>query len=299
MRNRILCGVAICAALFGSGTAGAQTPTVERLTAPFSDPARPGTVKVSLLSGDITVRVGSGRDVIVTPTASNDRDREREREREKAKSQDANRDDPSTAELRRLTPPRGVRIEEENNVMTIAGPLAGADLEIQVPVATSLVLRAVNGGDIVVEGVNGSIEVSIVNGSIRLSDVSGAVSAHATNGKIVAALRQVSAGKPMSFTSFNGAVDVTLPSSVKANVKLRSDRGDVYTDFDVQTVARPTAQPSAVPPPGARDRERQRTDDRGRYRIELDRSIYGTINGGGPDFELRTFNGNVYLRKAK
>jgi hypothetical protein len=31
----------------------------------------------------------------------------------------------------------------------------------------------------------------------------------------------------------------------------------------------------------------------------VDRSIYGTINGGGPDFELRTFNGDIYLRKAK
>jgi hypothetical protein len=31
----------------------------------------------------------------------------------------------------------------------------------------------------------------------------------------------------------------------------------------------------------------------------VDRAIYGSINGGGPDFEMRTFNGNVYVRKAK
>jgi hypothetical protein len=37
----------------------------------------------------------------------------------------------------------------------------------------------------------------------------------------------------------------------------------------------------------------------GRYRIEVDRSLYGTINGGGPEFELRSFNGNVYLRRGK
>ena len=34
-------------------------------------------------------------------------------------------------------------------------------------------------------------------------------------------------------------------------------------------------------------------------RIELDSSIYGSVNGGGPEFELRTFNGNIYLRKGK
>ena len=38
----------------------------------------------------------------------------------------------------------------------------------------------------------------------------------------------------MAFTSLNGIVDVTLPASVKANVKLRSDQGDVFTDFDIQ-----------------------------------------------------------------
>ena len=27
--------------------------------------------------------------------------------------------------------------------------------------------------------------------------------------------------------------------------------------------------------------------------------IYGTVNGGGPEFELRTFNGDIFLRRAK
>jgi hypothetical protein len=37
----------------------------------------------------------------------------------------------------------------------------------------------------------------------------------------------------------------------------------------------------------------------GRYRIEVVRSLNGTIYGGGPEFELRSFNGNVYLRRGK
>ena len=28
-------------------------------------------------------------------------------------------------------------------------------------------------------------------------------------------------------------------------------------------------------------------------------AVYGAVNGGGPDFEIRTFNGNVYVRKGK
>ena len=34
-------------------------------------------------------------------------------------------------------------------------------------------------------------------------------------------------------------------------------------------------------------------------RIEMDRTTTGTINGGGPDIELRSLNGAVYLRKGK
>jgi hypothetical protein len=36
----------------------------------------------------------------------------------------------------------------------------------------------------------------------------------------------------------------------------------------------------------------------GKYRLEVNRAIYGTVNGGGPEIELRTFNGSVYLRKG-
>src|SRR5688572_26200439 len=48
----IFCGVAV-----------AQEP--DRLTVPFSDPARPKTVRISLLHGSITVRGYEGREVIV------------------------------------------------------------------------------------------------------------------------------------------------------------------------------------------------------------------------------------------
>jgi hypothetical protein len=37
---------------------------------------------------------------------------------------------------------------------------------------------------------------------------------------------------------------VTLPSTLKANLKLRSDRGEIFTDFDVQTRAASISSPS-------------------------------------------------------
>jgi hypothetical protein len=37
----------------------------------------------------------------------------------------------------------------------------------------------------------------------------------------------------------------------------------------------------------------------GKYRVKVDKTTVGTINGGGPDMEFKTFNGNIYIRKKK
>lgn len=267
-------------------TAGAQSET-NRLTVPFSDPLRPGMVKVSLFNGGITIRATTGRDVIVM---SRDKDGiANGREQPSGKG----------TGLRRLNQPRGVSVTEENNVMTVSsGKLnGGGDIEIQVPARTNLKLSTTNGDEIVVEHIDGDIEVTALNASVTLTDVAGAAVVHATNGDVKVLLRQVTADKPMAFTSFNGDVDVTLPTGVKANLKMTADRGEVLTDFDVQIQARPATTPTAIDKAVPPIMQRKATNA-GR-RFELDSSIYGSVNGGGPEFELRTFNGDIYLRKGK
>jgi len=343
MKRSVFVAVSVGAVMMTGAFVEAQSDT-NRLTVPFSDPARPGSVNVSLFQGGITVRAGSGRDVIVT---SSDARVTNSREQPSGKG----------AGLRRLSQPAGLAVTEENNVMTISSGrlMRGSDVELQVPARTNLKLSTVNGEQILVERIDGDIEVTAVNGSIMLTDVAGAAVVHSTNGEVKVTLRQVTPQKPMSFTSFNGDVDVTLPPNTKANLKMRTDHGEVLTDFDVQIQQRPpTSSPAAgfppfapvvalpplppVPPapplpPGAnpaerqaaererqaaererqaaererqaaernqaRERERQGRGGRGGTRIELDSSIYGSVNGGGPEFELRTFNGNIYLRKGK
>ena len=38
---------------------------------------------------------------------------------------------------------------------------------------------------------------------------------------------------------------------------------------------------------------------RGRVRIEINKSLFGIVGGGGPEIEMRSFNGNVYLRPGQ
>jgi hypothetical protein len=240
----------------------------DRVTIPFKDPTRPGTVEVRLFQGNLTITTHNGRDVIVTS--------KNRRNRIVANAE--------VQGLRRLTA-GGFAAAEDNNVVSVRGDaFEKVDLEIQVPAVTNLKIQSTFGGNVNVTGVDGDIEVTNLNGAITLTDVSGSVVTHSMNGNIAVTMRKVAPEKPMAFTSANGNVDVTLPADTRANLKLRTMLGDIYTDFDVKIISPQLSSLNASP--------------QGRH-TNLERAITGTINGGGPDFELRTMNGNLLIRRAK
>jgi DUF4097 and DUF4098 domain-containing protein YvlB len=259
-----------------TGRAAAQSTAssgADRIAVNLSDPSRPALVKASLVNGGMTVKAYDGKEVIVEA-------RTRNREREESGS----------GGIRRLNISRtGLTVEEENNEVRVstesyARPI---DLTISVPARTSLRLRAVNDGDIVVTGVEGELDVDDVNGSVSLNNISGNCVAHALNGRVLATFVKVNPEKAMAFSSLNGDIDVTFPATLKANVTIRSDRGDVFSDFDVQLQA---SAPQQVV-----------EDSRGKggkYRVKIDKSVHGTINGGGPEIQFTNFQGSIYIRKA-
>jgi hypothetical protein len=285
IRNASLCLLVVWIAAPATLQAQAADQSAQQTTVAFSDPSRPGMLQASMVLGRIVVRGTNRKDVLVTSRDSaTDNSRDRARIRVRGGAQPA--DDPAAAGLRRLTQPGGFNVEESDNEIEIsASPMRPVDLDIEVPARTNLRLNAVTGG-ITVEGVEGDIEVRATNGPVQLTNVAGSVVALTTNGTLTATLSRVTADKAMSFASTNGNVDVTLPPSVRANFKLRSDQGDVYTNFDLQIASSASASSDA-------------RRNGGRYRVSVNRTINGSANGGGPEIELRTFNGNVYLRRAQ
>ncbi len=259
--------------IFMAAAVWAEAPGGDRVTVKFSDPSRPGLLKVNLINGGIAVKAHSGTDVIV-----------------QARSRHGD-DEPEAARGMKRIPisGTGLDVEEENNVMKVssASHAHAVDIEIEVPVRTSLNLRTINDGDIKVEGVQGEIEVNDINGSVTLTNVSGSAVAHALNGRIQATFAQVDPQKAMSFTSLNGDIDVTFPASLKANVKIKSDHGEVFSDFDIamKAAASPVVEDSR--------------SAKGKYKVHVDRAVYGTINGGGPEIQFGNFNGSIYIRKGK
>ena len=47
-------------------------------------------------------------------------------------------------------------------------------------------------------------------------------------------MASVKSGSPMSFTSLNGTIDVTLPANIAADFSMKTNRGEIYSDFDVK-----------------------------------------------------------------
>ena len=183
----------------------------------------------------------------------------------------------------------GLEIQEENNVVQISTESwkAATDLVIQVPRTTSLEVRSTMDGAVVVEGVSGEIDINNINGPVTLKNVSGNALVHTVNGNIEVTLARVAADKPMSFSTMNGDIDITLPADVKANLKMKSEQGEIYSDFDINMTRTPAKSEAA-----------EKTEQ-GKFRITFDKSLYGIVNGGGQEIGFNTFSGDIYIRKKK
>jgi len=264
--HKILLSLAIAAPLVAQ----------EHIAVPLADASRPVTLSVHVLSGSITVRGYNGREVLVDSKGTSSSTRH---DKDAASHEGMHRIDAGASDL---------TIESENNKVSIASRGGrGADVTIQTPVNSSLNVKTLNGGQIIIEGVSGEIEAQDLNGAVTVRNVSGSVVAHSLNGAVTVSLANAKSGSPMSFTSLNGTIDVTLPANIAADFSMKTNHGEIYSDFDVKLKS-PTAP-------------KVETSDskKGKYKVHTESAVVGSVNGGGPEFQFRTMNGNIYIRKPK
>lgn len=250
----------------------AQTEVKEQLVVPLSEPGKPFKVIAHVLHGSLKVVGYEGKDIVIDVTGD-------ERKREPS----------GGGGMKRVGGNAGgdISAEEDNNTVNINSGLSHfALIAIKVPQAgATLNVGAVNDGNINIENVSGQLEVTNVNGAITLTNVSGSVVANTVNGDLVVGFKSIDPKAPMAFSTLNGKIDVTFPAELKANVKLKAERGDIFTDFDIEVTK---DKPSV-----------NKTTEGHMYRINIDEWVYGKINGGGPEMMMKTTFGSVYIRKAK
>ncbi|MBN1481890.1 hypothetical protein EH223_06075 [candidate division KSB1 bacterium] len=285
--------------LLASVLVAADTHELDSLVVSFSNPSQAGTVKAEMMMGDITVRTHSGKDVIIVTKENPDMPRNAFVLPEMAfdaqlfftndKKADKEPDPEKIKGLKKIQSSQfGINVEENNNIIEITMPpmfflgQGGNELDLIVPKRTSLQLKSVQGA-INVNNVIGDIEVEATGGDIDLNNVGGTIVAH-TMRNIDATVTHVAPDKPMSFSTYSGDIDVTLPTNMNATLKLKS-HGDIYTDFD--TSKRRMAKSVSE------DRDSEV------YKATVEKLLEIPVNGGGQDIEFTNFSGTIYIRKNK
>jgi hypothetical protein len=252
----------------------AQSGSTETLTVPLSSPGKAYSLKVHLVTGSIKVTGYDGKDVVINATPRKADDDEGSNAMENG--------------MKRISTPGGFEVtaKEADNTVTVntGNPNRSVDLDLKVPMDVKLTVGTVNDGEVVVDNVRGELEVNNVNDKITLTNISGSVVANTVNGDVTVTFKSVDPKAPMAFSTLNGDVLVTLPADTKANLKLKSDNGDVFSDFDVDVDKTPA--------------KIDKTTEPGMYKIKKDDWVYGKINGGGPEMMMKNMQGNIYVKKA-
>lgn len=238
---------------------------------PLSDPNKRGKLKASLNSGSITIKGTARKDILVKYV---ERDKEEE-------------DDEKTKDGLRRVGGGGLDLEfsEVNNFVKVeSGSWSNTlNLEIEVPVGFDLDVHTYNNGNLLISNVQGSLELNNYNGDITALNITGSVVATSYNGELKVTFDKVTEGAPMSYSTFNGEIDVTFPATVKNTLKLKTERGSIYSGFDVEFKSSGPVQ--------------KKDAQAGVYKVSIDEWRRGEINGGGAEIVMKTYNGDIFIRK--
>jgi hypothetical protein len=219
MKNKLACSpLLIAAALAFIAPRHARADESSSQIA-FSDPAKPGTLKIRVWHGEVVVRGADVKEITV-----------------KSDSQDAS-PTPRKDGLRVLSASAGYVLSEKSNVATLDYGADGwtggsADFEITVPRSTSITVANSARGNLECDDISGDIDVRTMSGDVTLRDISGGALVETMNGEINVHVKSLTDSRPLSFTSMHGEISIHLPQESKANIRFRTHRGVILTNFD-------------------------------------------------------------------
>lgn len=245
--------------------------TDEQIAVPLSKPGQAGRLHVNMVQGNIKVHGYEGKEVVIRVKGGGNQHRKPDKDKEG---------------LRRISSGGlGIEVREEGNTVQVeASPMGSLEgLEIMVPFNFSLRLETVNASKLEVRGVRGEIEVNNVNGKILLEDVQGSAMVNTVHGDIIANFTKVSPGVPMAFTNLHGKIEVNLPPETSFSLKAKTEQGGVFTDFDINL------QKSGA--------QVQTSRKQGVYKVNMENWTTGEVNGGGPEYLMKSLHGDILIRK--
>lgn len=175
----------------------------------------------------------------------------------------------------------GLNVQQAGEMIEISGASRKeTDYKILIPKSMHLIVQTKGWAfqGLTVSNFQAELEIKVEYGDVALTNVTGPVILNATYGDVKVTFDQVNQSKPMSIIAAYNDVDVILPENTKANLKMQSDYGDIYTDFNLAY-------------------DKNNSEDE---LTKVSKSVvHGTINGGGVEIYLKAPYNNIYLRKKK
>jgi DUF4097 and DUF4098 domain-containing protein YvlB len=144
-------------------------------------------------------------------------------------------------------------------------------------------VSTVNGGEVAVRDVTGTLQARNVNGGIVITNAKDLLVAHTVNGKVDVSYAAAPT-RAATYHTINGNITVAYPANTSADLYFKSMHGEMYTDF-----------PKADVLP-ARVTTNQNAEGNGtKYKLRKDTAV--RIGKGGTDFRFETINGNVTIKQ--
>ncbi len=186
----------------------------------------------------------------------------------------------------------GLSAVKEGNELTIEQITKNSKgrFTIKIPQGVAVLYEhsSTQGDDLNIKDISGEIEVTTHFNDVKLENITGPMSINTIHGDIQAEFSNLNQSNPSTIRSSHGWIDVTLPPSTKANLKLRSSHGDMMTDFDINRSVK-----------GVKNVGNDDDDDDCGGCGNNNSTMTGTINGGGVLIDLYSSHANIYLRKKK
>jgi uncharacterized FlaG/YvyC family protein len=168
----------------------------------------------------------------------------------------------------------GVAVSTEGNTIVVEqvgknnGPIV-----VQIPNSAVVKVKqsTYRGTDLKASDFGGDLDVSMHYHQAILKDCTGPLAINTIYGSIDASFSQAPTEEIRLHSTYSN-VELAMPGSTKANLRLSTSYGEMYTDFDVQVKS-------------------------GSELGGEDGKLTGIINGGGELISLRATYNNIYLRK--
>ena len=145
---------------------------------------------------------------------------------------------------------------------------AAVEFRIMVPRHANLEdVKLINGG-LSISGVTGLVKASSVNGSIKVEKLEGEAELSTINGQLEADFHRISRCHPITLSSVNGPIHLSLPSGAGATVSAQNRSGGIDADF-----GRSWRAPSG-------------------HRLDA------ALNGGGALIRLHNINGGISIHST-